>query len=120
MCIGVPLCVEATEPGGDFAWCGDGARREHLDLRLIGPQPAGTWLLAFNGAARRVLDVEEAAQIRAALQALQAALDGRAEDIDALFADLTEREPQLPAHLQPPSARAVADAPPATPQETAA
>jgi len=50
-----------------------------------------------------VLDAGEAAQIRSALMALQAALDGRTDSIDALFADLTQREPQLPAHLQPQS-----------------
>jgi len=103
MCVGVPLQVQALDEGGEFAWCADGARREHLDLRLVGTQSPGTWVLGFQGAARRVLDAGEAAQIRSALMALQAALDGRTESIDALFADLTQREPQLPAHLQPQS-----------------
>ncbi len=107
MCIGVPLQVEALDDGAEFAICGDGGSggsdggRQRLDMRLVGPQPVGAWVLAFNGAARRVLDAEEAAQIRDALQALQVALhgDGDVAGIDALFADLVDREPQLPPHL---------------------
>lgn len=100
MCIGVPLQVQAPEADGVFALCGDGVVRERLDLRLVGPQPIGTWVLNFQGAARRVLDAEEAQQIRSALQALQAALHGDGQAIDELFADLAQREPQLPEHLR--------------------
>jgi hypothetical protein len=35
------------------------------------------------------------------LQALHAALHGDVASIDVLFADLVNREPQLPAHLVP-------------------
>lgn len=105
MCIGVPLQVVAVEADGDFATCADGALRERLDMRLVGAQPPGAWVLAFHGAARRVLDADEAARIRDALAALQGALDGsldaEAGAFDALFADLVEREPMLPAHLRP-------------------
>jgi len=100
MCIGIPLQVESTDADGLFALCGDGLRRERLDLRLIGAQPAGTWVLSFNGAARRVLDADEAARIRDALRALDAALAGDVGQVDALFADLIARKPQLPAHLR--------------------
>jgi len=103
MCIGIPLQVETTDDDGLFADCGDGARRERLDLRLVGAQPPGTWVLAFHGAARRVLEASEAAQIRAALRALDEALHGDASQVDALFADLVGREPQLPAHLRAPA-----------------
>jgi len=99
MCIGVPLQVQVLEDSAEFALCGDGAVQERLDMRLIGPQPVGTWVLSFLGAARRVLDADEAEQVRAALQGLQAALDGNLASVDALFADLIDREPQLPPHL---------------------
>jgi hydrogenase assembly chaperone HypC/HupF len=99
MCIGVPLQVAALEDSAEFALCSDGSARERLDMRLVGPQPLGAWVLAFNGAARRVLGADEAAQIRDALQALQAALHGDGGSIDTLFADLVDREPQLPPHL---------------------
>jgi hydrogenase expression/formation protein HypC len=107
MCIGVPLQVIEVELDGDFATCADGPLRERLDMRLIGAQPAGAWVLAFHGAARRVLDADEAARIRDALTALQGALDGSLEAdpgaFDALFSDLVGREPVLPAHLRPPA-----------------
>ncbi|MCA3218367.1 MAG: HypC/HybG/HupF family hydrogenase formation chaperone [Burkholderiales bacterium] len=103
MCIGVPLQVQSVDGDGDFALCADGDVQERLDLRLVGPQPVGTWVLSFQGAARRVLDAEQAAQIRAALQALHAALIGDAASIDVLFADLVDREPQLPPHLVIPN-----------------
>lgn len=104
MCIGIPLQVLQIEADGDYALCGDGEQQERIDLRLVGAQPAGAWVLAFNGAARRVLDAAEAAQIRSALQALSAALQGQTEGFDALFADLVGREPQLPEHLRPAAA----------------
>ncbi len=97
MCVGVPLqvidCDEQT------ALCSDGDRRERLNILLVGPQPPGTWLLAFQGSAVRVMDEDEALQTRAALAALDAALNGG--DVDACFADLVGREPELPAHLRP-------------------
>jgi hydrogenase expression/formation protein HypC len=82
-------------------------------MRLVGELPAGAWVLSFHGAARRVLDADEAAQIRAAIQALQLVLHGDDQGVDALFADLIGREPQLPAHLreQPVTAARPADAP---------
>lgn len=114
MCIGVPMCVVACDADGDFAECaaaadGDvGAARERLDMRLVGAQPEGTWVLAFHGAARRVLDADEAARIGDALAALQGALDGSLDAgsgaFDALFADLVDREPTLPDHLRPSAA----------------
>jgi hydrogenase assembly chaperone HypC/HupF len=101
MCIGVPLQVAQPEDDGQFALCTDGALRERLDMRLVGNLPAGTWVLAFHGAARRVLDADEAQQIRAALQALGEVLRGDESGVEALFADLVDREPQLPDHLRP-------------------
>ncbi len=109
MCIGIPRRVLALDEDGSYALCGsgdaavDGEDGEMLrvDLRLVGPQPLGTWVLDFNGAARRVLDPAEAAQIGDAVQALAAALRGDLASIDALFADLVAREPELPPHLRP-------------------
>jgi hydrogenase expression/formation protein HypC len=109
MCIGVPLQVETPDGEGLFAVCAAGEQRERLDMRLIGEQPAGTWVLSFQGAARRVLDADEAQQIRAALQALGDVLHGDTQGLDALFADLVDREPQLPPHLR--AAAAALDAP---------
>ena len=101
MCIGVPLQVVRAE--GLSAWCEDrtdgGVHAEQLDMRLIGEQPVGTWVLGFLGAAREVLGETEAHHARAARQALAAVLDG-AGNVDAFFADLVGRTPELPAHLR--------------------
>lgn len=97
MCIGVPMCV--TSEGTGRAWCEGRGERVELDMLLVGPQPAGTWVLAFQGAARRVMSDEEAAQTTAALDALDAALAGET-DLARFFPDLADREPQLPEHLR--------------------
>jgi len=73
--------------------------RERLDMILVGPQPVGTWVLAFQGAARHVLSDDEAAQALAGRDALAAVMRGEG-DLDAFFADLVGREPELPAHLR--------------------
>jgi len=101
MCIGQPLQVVASD--GSWAWCADpqhDAAPERLDMALVGPQPAGTWVLAFQGTARQVMSDDEAAQARAGRLALAAVLSG-AGQIDDYFADLVGRTPQLPEHLRP-------------------
>lgn len=100
MCIGVPMQVVAGDGEGLFAVCESRGERRRVDMMLVGEQPPGTWVLEFQGAARRVLTPAEAAQTLDALQALACALRGDTEAIDALFADLVDREPQLPEHLR--------------------
>ena len=53
MCIGVPMRV--VSDGEARAWCEGGGERAELDMLLVGPQPVGTWVLAFQGSARRVM-----------------------------------------------------------------
>jgi len=98
MCIGIPMQVVASND--HEAWCVGSDGRVRIDLALVGPQPTGTWLLTFMGAAREVLHPESAARIRAALDALAGALAGDTASIDAAFADLIGRSPQLPDHLR--------------------
>jgi len=100
MCIGTPMQVVQVET--HHAWCEADGQRERLDMALVGAQPLGTWVLAFQGAARQVMDADEAQLARNARRALAAALAGET-DMDAFFGDLVGREPQLPAHLKPPS-----------------
>jgi len=99
VCIGIPVQVLGCE--ALQAWCSGRGERHRVDLQLVGEQCNGTWLLVFQGSAIRVLSVAEAARIDAALDALQAALDG-ASDFDAYFGDLIDRDPQLPEHLRRP------------------
>lgn len=69
-----------------------------IDLSLTPDAKPGDWLLCFLGAARRVIDAEEAAAITAALAGLRQVLSGKA--LGTAFADLEARPPQLPPHLQ--------------------
>jgi hydrogenase expression/formation protein HypC len=103
MCIGIPLQVKRAE-GPEAAWCEGRDGLQRIDMRLVGPQAPGTWILAFVGAAREVMTPEAAARTDAALGALAAVLAGDASGVDRAFADLVGREPQLPEHLRPPGA----------------
>lgn len=101
MCIGVPMRV--VDGDSVAAVCEGRGTRERVDMLIVGAQSPGTWVLVFNGAARRVLTETEALRTLDALDALGIALrgpDGGRESIDALFADLADREPQLPEHLR--------------------
>ena len=98
MCIGIPMQV--TDDNDYQAWCQGPDGRVLIDLALVGRQERGTWLLTFMGAAREVLDPEVAARITAALDGLAGALSGDVARMDAAFADLANRTPELPEHLR--------------------
>jgi hydrogenase expression/formation protein HypC len=97
MCIGFPMQIRTCDGFTGIAW--DGTREHRIDLALTGPLKAGTWVLTFLGSAREVLDPDEAKKIRAAVRALQGVMAGSGDLGDA-FADLENRGPQLPLHLQ--------------------
>lgn len=98
MCMGTPMPV--LETGWFEARCRDRDGSEvMIDTRLLDTVQPGDWLLVFSGAGREILDAPRAAELLAALDALEAALDGRF-DPSLHFADLTMREPTLPEHLQ--------------------
>jgi hydrogenase expression/formation protein HypC len=97
MCLGIPMRV--IESNGLMARCHGRGSERWLDLALVGQQAPGTWLLAFINSAREVIDEPRARTINDALDALEAVLDGET-DLSAHFADLIEREPQLPEHLR--------------------
>jgi hydrogenase expression/formation protein HypC len=96
MCIGIPMQVLGVD--GDTELCEGRGQRVRLDMMMVGTVPPGTWVLAFQGVALRVLDPDEAARTNAALDALAAVEAG--ENVDAFFADLVDREPELPPHLR--------------------
>lgn len=94
MCIGTPLRILSVD--GIAGRATDGRDEVLVDLSLTGPVAPGTWVLSFLGAAREVLDPDEAARIAAALGALRAVMTGG--QAGAAFADL-DRPPALPPHL---------------------
>jgi hydrogenase expression/formation protein HypC len=84
---------------GSWATCEGRGERLSVDVRLVDAPAPGDWLLIFNGVAREALSEQRARDIGSALDALQAALAGET-DLDHHFADLVNREPQLPEHLR--------------------
>jgi hydrogenase expression/formation protein HypC len=99
MCIGIPMQV--LQAGEYYAQCQGPEGVRAIDMRLVGPQAPGSWVLVFIDAAREVLDAERALLIQDALLALDQAMDGSA-DLDRWFPDLANREPQLPDFLKSP------------------
>ncbi len=100
MCIGLPMTIVACD--GATALAERRGEQRRISLLLVGELPAGARVLVFIDSAVRVLDADEARQIDDALDGLAAAIEGR--DFEHLFADLIDREPQLPEHLREPKA----------------
>ncbi|MDR0737240.1 MAG: HypC/HybG/HupF family hydrogenase formation chaperone [Zoogloeaceae bacterium] len=101
MCVGIPMQV--IEGDAFWARCRGRQGETRIDMRLVGAQPAGVWLLTFLDTAREVLDAERAAAVNAALEALEALLSGQdvtPGQLDAFFPDLAGREPELPEFLK--------------------
>lgn len=102
MCLAIPLQVIRME--GTTALCQGRNGVERMDTMLTGPLESGQWVLGFLGAAREVIDAERASQVEDALIALEAILHGEGSNealVQAGFADLVDREPQLPDFLRP-------------------
>jgi hydrogenase expression/formation protein HypC len=96
MCLGIPMVIaEGDDVTARAVWRGEERR---VSMLLVGAQPVGTHVLVHIDTAVRVLDAGEAELIDQALDGISAALEGR--DFDHLFADLVDREPQLPEFLR--------------------
>jgi len=106
MCVGIPMKI--LEAGFGYALCEGMGETRRIDTLLVGDQPPGTWVLVFIDAAREVIGAEDAARIGDALTALSLAMQGETS-VDHLFADLVDREPQLPDFLRPAAAKARGD-----------
>lgn len=96
MCMGVPLRILSVD--GIAALATDGRETRLIDISLVAPVSPGDWVLDFLGAARSVVSEPEAMAIRAALDGLAAVMAGG--DAGRAFADLDNRVPTLPPHLQ--------------------
>lgn len=96
MCLGLPMTIVETD--GMSALCEYASERRQVSVLLLSDPPVGAKVLVYIDTAIRLLDDEEARLIADAIEGLGAALKG--EDTDRFFADLVDREPQLPAHLR--------------------
>jgi hydrogenase expression/formation protein HypC len=97
MCLGIPMQVKEVED--TTAWCEGRGERLRVDIRLIGDVSPGSWVLVFMNSARELLDEARARDITRALEGLEAALAGES-GFERHFADLIDREPELPEHLR--------------------
>ncbi|MCB1504967.1 MAG: HypC/HybG/HupF family hydrogenase formation chaperone [Hyphomicrobiaceae bacterium] len=97
MCIGIPMQVLKSDGLSSRCSARDGVH--DIDTSLVGPVQPGQWLMVFLGAAREIISDETARVTSDALAALELAMRGET-DIDHLFADLVDREPELPDHLR--------------------
>ena len=106
MCIGLPMQIK--EAGFGYALCeGMGVTRQ-VDTLLTGDQAIGTWVLVFLNSAREVLTEDNAIKISNAVKAVDMVMNNNGkmstdgmdmQSIEALFADLTDRETPKPASL---------------------
>ncbi|MDJ0448774.1 HypC/HybG/HupF family hydrogenase formation chaperone [Methylocystis sp. JR02] len=96
MCLGFPMTVLSGDDAR--ALCERKGETQSVSMLLVGAQTPGTKVLVHLGTAMRVLDAEEAQSIDDALDGLEAALSGG--DFEQYFADLIDREPQLPDFLR--------------------
>lgn len=99
MCIGIPMQVVSTDFGSAICRDSNGGVQT-IDTSLVGDVAAGDWVMTFLGAAREKMDEETARQSADAIEALERAMRGET-NFDDLFADLINREPELPEHLRP-------------------
>ena len=101
MCVATPMQVLRMQ--GGVAMCAGPQGEEAVDVLLTGALAPGQWVMVFLGAAREVIDAARASEVNAALTALQGLMQGGGDDaalIAAGFADLVDRQPQLPEHLR--------------------
>ncbi len=81
--------VQIIEEQGFFARCEGRNGEETVNMMVIGPQPAGTWVVNFLGSAREVISEEDASKIDSALDALSAVMSGEeGVDLERYFPDL--------------------------------
>lgn len=95
MCLGIPMVV--VEGDDMQALVERRGEQRRVSMLLVGEQPVGTIVLVHIDSAVRTLDEAEAKLIDDGLDGVTAALEGK--PFEHLFADLVDREPQLPDFL---------------------
>ena len=79
MCVGTP--VQVVQSHELMSVCRGRNGMADVNMLLVGQQPVGTWVIAFLGWAREVIDEQLAKDIDLALDGLQKIMDG-ADAID--------------------------------------
>lgn len=96
MCVGIPMQLTAID--GIAGHATDKGTAQLLDLSLLPQAQVGDWVLGFLGTAREILPESEALLILKALDGMSSIMAGG--DAGDAFADLDNRTPQIPPHLQ--------------------
>jgi hydrogenase expression/formation protein HypC len=91
--------MQVVEIRGDSALCLYRGQQTLVDTMLVGEPAPGSWLLVFLQTARENISSERARQINDALEAMRLAMQGET-DLDHLFPDLADRQPELPEFLR--------------------
>ena len=97
MCIGIPMQV--IEAGEVRSLCRARDGDHMIDMSLVGAVEQGQWVMVHLDAAREVISEEVARQSADAIAALEMAMRGEG-GFEHLFADLIDREPELPEFLR--------------------
>lgn len=79
MCVGTPVQVVLSREV--MSVCRGRNGDVEVNMLLVGQQPVGTWVIAFLGWARELIDEQQAKDIDLALDGLQQIMDG-ADAID--------------------------------------
>ena len=100
--------MQIKEKSFGYAKCeGMGITRE-VDTLLVGDLPIDTWVLVFLNSAREILTEDNAKKIADAVKAVDLIMEADSnistnglsnDSIEALFADLVDREPPKPPSL---------------------
>ena len=94
MCIALPLKITEFIPP-HRAVCDAGGERQTVDVSLLDGLVVGDWVSVHRGIAVARMEDVDARRILDALSALDRVQAGDT-DVDHLFADLVNREPQRP------------------------
>ena len=78
MCIGIPMQVQAVEPG--FALVDGRGENRRVRTSLIAHCTPGQWLLVFLDDARELISAERAVEVNATLDLLVSALGYRGSE----------------------------------------
>jgi hydrogenase expression/formation protein HypC len=98
MCIGIPMRVISAEDR--HALCEGRGERRRIGVALVGDVAPGDWLLVFLDDARERIDAARAAEVNAALDLVQGAMQGAPQP-------LAEVDFALPSQMSPAQMRAL-------------
>lgn len=105
MCIGIPMQVQRVEPG--HALCAGRGEMRRVRTALVGEVAIGEWLLVFIDSAQERIGADRAREIDAALDLLQAVMNGNVDTDATGSVPLVEAAFDLPSRMSTDQLRAL-------------